>query len=207
MDKADLYRAIVRATAARSPSDTLGNGLFAAAKGAFQAGRLEEAGRLAQEFTRGFSRNLHVDDALEMTLWIRDYRDFDGQPLIGYARALAHREAGRPDSAAAAARETLRRYPGAGVRDHLRILLAEVARDRGDHAEALAQALAVADSTSKSRLAPRALQLAGEEAIAAGQGLARALRYYQEILERYPDSPLAPEVRAQILEMRRRLQL
>ena len=85
--------------------------------------------------------------------------------------------------------------------------LAELARDRGDHATAMTHALAVADPATQSRLAPAALKLAGDEAIAAGKGQDRALRVYQDLLERYPDSPLAPEVRAQVLDMRKRLQL
>ena len=43
--------------------------------------------------------------------------------------------------------------------------------------------------------------------IGSGQGPDRALKLYQELLERYPNSPLAPEVRAQVLEMRKKLQL
>ena len=43
--------------------------------------------------------------------------------------------------------------------------------------------------------------------IASGQGQDRALKIYQELLERFPDSPLAPQVRAQVLDMRKRLQL
>jgi hypothetical protein len=69
------------------------------------------------------------------------------------------------------------------------------------------QALAVADSTSKSRLAPAALKLAGDETLAMGQGSEKALKIYQELLERYPDSPLTPGVRSQILDMRKKLQL
>ena len=69
------------------------------------------------------------------------------------------------------------------------------------------RALAVSDPSSKSRLAPTALKLAGDEAIAAGQGQDRALKIYPELLERFPDSPLAPEVRSQVIDMRKRLQL
>jgi TolA-binding protein len=93
------------------------------------------------------------------------------------------------------------------VRYHLQYQLAELARDRGDHAAAVTHALAVADSSSKSRLAPAALKLAGDETIAMGQGPDRALKIYQELLERYPNSPLAPGVRVQVLEMRKKLQL
>jgi TolA-binding protein len=152
-------------------------------------------------------RNLKVNEALELVLLAKNCRDFDYQPLRAYGRVLSLRATARPDSAASVAKATLRDWPGSAVRYHLHYQLADIARERGDHAEAVVQALAVADSTSKSRLAPAALKLAGDETIAMGQGQEKALKIYQELLERYPDSPLAPGVRSQILEMRKKLQL
>jgi TolA-binding protein len=203
----DFYRAIIRATAAHSPADTLGNGLFYVARSEFYACRLDDANRHCQDFTKSYTRNLNVDDALEIILLIRDFRDFEDVPLCSYARALAYRAAGASDSAAAAARVALERFPGAAVRYHLEFQLAELASERGDHQAALRYALAVADTSSKSRLSPEALRLAGDETLASGQSGQAALKYYQALLERYPNSPLAPEVRAQVIDMRKRLQL
>jgi TolA-binding protein len=203
----DVYRAIIRASSANSPGDTLGNGAYAAAKAAFYAGNFDSAGTRAGAFVAYYPRNLSMNDALEMTLLIRNFRDFQDAPLKGYAGVLALREAQHPDSATALAQATLERWPGAHVRYHLRYQLAELAAERGDHATAITQALAVADTSSKSRLAPAALKLAGDESIGMGQGSDKALKLYQELLERYPDSPLAPEVRAQVIEMRKKLQL
>lgn len=203
----DVYRAIIRASSANSPSDTLGNGAYAAAKAAFYAGNFDSAGTRAQAFVASYTRNLSMNDALEMSLLIKNFRDFQDAPLKGYAGVLALREASHPDSAAALAKATLERWPGAHVRYHLHYQLAELAAERGDHATAITQALAVADTSSKSRLAPAALKLAGDESIGMGQGSDKALKLYQELLERYPDSPLAPDVRAQVLEMRKKLQL
>lgn len=204
----DVYRALLRNyPGGRSPADTMGNGLYALARSAFLSGRLEEAMARSVEFTRSYTRNLYLNDALEMTLLIRGFRDFDDQPLRAYGRVLALRDVGQPDSAAAVSRAALERWPGAKIRHHLHFQLAELARDRGDHAGAMTHALAVADPSAKSRLAPAALKLAGDEAIASGQGQDRGLRLYQELLERFPDSPLAPQVRSEVLEMRKRLQL
>ncbi|MGH7680541.1 MAG: tetratricopeptide repeat protein [Candidatus Eiseniibacteriota bacterium] len=203
----DVYKAIIRASSANSPSDTLGNGAYAAAKEAFYAGDFDVAAARAQAFIASNTRNLSMSDALEITLLVRNFRDFQDQPLKGYAGVLALREAGRPDSATVLAQTTLGRWPGARVRYHLHYQLAALAAERGDHATAVTQALVVADTSSMSRLAPAALKLAGDESIGMGQGSDRALKLYQELLERYPDSPLAPEVRAQVLEMRKKLQL
>jgi len=204
----DVYRAILRQyPGGKSPADTLGNGVYFLARDAFYAGKLDEATARASEFTRTYTRNLNLNDALEMTLLIRGFRDFEDQPIKAYGRMLALREAGRADSAAAVGQDALARWPGARIRHHVHFQLAELARDRGDHATAMTHALAVADPATQSRLAPAALKLAGDEAIAAGKGQDRALRIYQDLLERYPDSPLAPEVRAQVLDMRKRLQL
>jgi TolA-binding protein len=120
---------------------------------------------------------------------------------------LAFREAAHPDSASTVASSALTRWPGARIRYHLHYQLAEIARDRGDHTGAIAQALAVADTTSKSRLAPLALKLAGDETLALGQGRERALHIYQELLERFPESPLAAGVRSQVLDLRKAMQL
>ena len=204
----DVYRALLRTyTGGRSPADTMGNGIFTLSRSAFYAGNMQEAMARSVEFTRTYTRNLNLNDALEMQILIRGYRDFDDLPLKAYARMLSLREAGHPDSATAAGKAALEKWPGAKVRHHIHYELAEMARDRGDHATAMTHALAVADPSTKSRLAPAALKLAGDEAVAAGQGQDRALRIYQDLLERYPDSPLAPQVRAQAIEMRKRLQL
>ena len=204
----DVYRALLRNyPGGKSPADTLGNGVYALSRNAFYAGQLQEAMTRSTEFTRTYTRNLNLNDALEMQILIKGYRDFDDLPIQAYARVLSLRETGRPDSAAIAGRAALEKWPGARIRHHIHYQLAELARDRGDHATAMTHALAVADPASKSRLAPAALKLAGDEAIASGQGQDRALRIFQELLERYPDSPLAPQVRAQAIEMRKRLQL
>src|SRR5713101_5584291 len=109
----DVYRAIVRSAEIRSPSDTLGNGLYAAAKRAFYSGNVDEAVARAQEFAKAYSRNLNLNDALEMVLLARGYRDFQDEPLRAYARVLALREGGQPDSASAIAATALGRWPGA----------------------------------------------------------------------------------------------
>ena len=203
----DVYRAILRSGAARAAADTLGDGLYRAALESFYAGKIEEAMVRANEFSRTYVRNLKVNEALEIVLLARNCRDFDYAPLRAYAHVLELRGAGHPDSATAVAKAALTQWPGAAVRYHLHYQIADLARVRGDHAEAVVQALAVADSTSKSRLAPAALKLAGDETIASGQGTDKALKLYQELLERYPDSPLAPGVRSQVLQMRKKLQL
>ena len=204
----DAYRAIVRSSLhPRAPGDTLGDGVFASARAAFYAGEFDTAMARAQRFTSSYMRNLSMNEALQMILLWRGYRDFEDRPLRAYAHVLELRELGKPDSAAAVAQAALTQWPGARVRDHLHMELAEIARDRGDHAAAVTHALAVADTSSHSRLAPAALNLAGDEALAAGQGPEKALHLYQALLERYPESPLATSVRAKIFDLRKRLQL
>ncbi len=199
--------AILEALRLRSPQDTLGNAAYDAARVAFEQGRFDEAVRGLEDFTQRFPRNLQMNDALSLILLIRYNREFKDEPLRIYAAAEAQQRAGRADSAAALAREGLQRYPGARIRDHWSWLLAEAARDRGDHAAAVSFAAAVADTSLKSRLAPYALRLAAEETLAMSGDPTRALHYYQDLLERYPTSPLAPEARARVFELRKKLQL
>ena len=201
------YQDMVRRLMQRGPGDTLGDGEFALAEGSFHAGAFDEAMARYGAFAQRFPRNLRVNQALERLLLIRDGRDFDDGPIRIYARAEAMREEGHPDSAEAALTAGLARYPGARLRSHFRFALAEIARDRGNHAAAIEQALAVADTASSSRLAPAALKLAGDETLAMGGPVPRASGYYQELLERFPDSPLAPAVREQLLLLRKKMQL
>ncbi len=201
------YSDLVRRFTNRGPADTLGDGLFAVAEAAFRAGQFDAATKTYQEFAQRYTRNLAMNDALERVLLIKEMRDFEDEPLRIYARAEGLRQAGEADSAAALLRAGVARYPGARIRWHMRYALAEIARDRGDHAAAIEQALAVADTTSRSRLAPYALKLAGDETLAAGGPPERATGSYQAMLERYPDSPLATGVRARILALRKRAQL
>jgi TolA-binding protein len=203
----DGYPDMIRKLMQRGPADTLGDGLFARADEAFHAGGFDEALRLYAEFAQRYTRNLRMNEALERILLIRDGRDFDDEPLRIYARADGFRRAGHADSAHTLLTAGLARYPGARLRWHFRYALAEIARDRGRHAEAVEQALAVADTSAASRLAPYALKLAGDETLASGGTPERAAAYYQALLERFPDSPLAAGVRAQVLLLRKRMQL
>jgi TolA-binding protein len=206
----DIYRVILGSPLAGSSQDTLGTGNYQNARRLFESGDFDSAAVRFQQFANRFPRNLFVNEALEHVLLIREHRetrDPGFEPLKIYAQAVVCREAGLADSAAALARSGLERYPSARIRYHWRYLLAEIARDQGDHASAIGLALAVADSTSRSRLAPYALKLAGDETLAMGDDPAKALRLYQALLERYPTSPLAPPVRARVLEIRKKLQL
>ena len=203
----DVYGEIVQRLMHRGPADTLGDGLFALAEQSFHEGRFDEATARYGEFAQRFTRNLRVTVALERALMIRDCRDFDDEPLKIYARAEELRLSGQADSAAAALTAGLARYPGARLRWHFRFAIAEIARDKGNHAAAIEQALAVADTSAGSRLAPYALRLAGDETLASGGAPEKAAGYYQALLERFPDSPLAPAVRAQVLLLRKRMQL
>jgi TolA-binding protein len=202
-----LYRALLGNLSINAPQDTLGKGEYEDAHRLFVAGLFDSAAVMFQRFALHRPRNLLVNDAIERVLLIRENREPGDEALKLYARTLALRTAGLADSAAAAARAGLERFPNARVHYHWQYLLAEIARDRGDHPAAIRYALLVADSTSKSRLAPYALKLAGDETVVMGQDPARALRLYQALLERYPASPLAPPVRAQVLEIRKKLQL
>lgn len=201
------YQELVRKLMQRGPGDTLGDGVFATAEGSFHAGAFEEASGRYVDFVQRFPRNLRVNLALERMLLIRDGRDFGEAPLKIYARADRMRSEGRADSAEAALTGGLAQYPGTKLRYHFRFALAEIARDKGNHAAAVEQALAVADTSASSRLAPAALKLAGDETLAAGGPAERASGYYQALLERFPESPLAPAVREHLLQLRKKMQL
>lgn len=201
------YQDMVRRLMQRGPADTLGDALYLLADASFRAGAFDQATKYYSEFAQRYTRNLRMNEALERVLMIRDCRDFDDEPLRIYARAETLRREGKADSAAVALSAGLARYPGARLRWHYRFALAEIARDQGNHALAVEQALAVADTSTGSRLAPYALKLAGDETLAAGGPVERASGYYQAILERYPDSPLAPAARAHVLSLRKKMQL
>lgn len=205
--KQQPYERIVEMLLYHMPQDTVGTADFAKALRACEEGRYDEGMQQLRLFTQQYPRNLLVNEALETILLVRGNREFKDEPLRLYLAAQLARRTGKADSAAVLAREGLSRYPGARLRHHWSYMLAEMARDRGDHAGSIAFALAVADTVAKSRLAPYALRLAAEETLAIGQEPSRALRYYQELLERFPDSPLAPEVRARALVLRKKLQL
>ena len=199
------YQALVRRFGSMSPADSLGDGGYYWAEAAFTAGKFEEASRAYLDFARRYPRNLKTNDALSMTLLIKEARDFEDQPLRLYARARTHRAAGEADSAVALLKSAADRYPGAKVRHHVHLMLAEIAHERGDHSAALRWAVAAADTSGKSRLAPFALRIAAESSMELGEPPQKALAYYKEILERYPRSPIAPEARSRSLEIRKRM--
>ena len=201
------FRQLLGNLSINAPSDTAGEGEYREAGRLFQAGLFDSAAGSYQIFAMKRPRNLLVNDAIEHVLLIRENREPGDEPLKLYAHTMALRSAGLADSAEAAARAGLERYPKAKLRYHWQYLLAQIARERGHHDEAIRFALLVADSTSQSRLAPYALRLAGDETVAMGGDPQKALHYYQAILERYPASPLAPPVRAQVMEIRKKLQL
>ena len=206
-DGKTLYQTLLGDLSIGAPQDTLGGGEYKDASRLFEAGLFDSAAAQFQRFAIHYPRNLLVNDAIERVLLIRENREPGDEALKLYAHTIALRTAGLADSAAAAASAGLARFPNARVRYHWQYLLAEIARERRDHPAAIRFALLVADSTSKSRLAPYALKLAGDETVAMGGDPAVALRLYQALLERYPASPLAPPVRAQVMEIRKKLQL
>jgi TolA-binding protein len=199
------YQMLVRRFQTMSPADSLGNGAYRLAETAFTSGKFDDAGKGYLDFARRYPRNLRVNDALSTMLLIKEARDFEDQPLLLYARGRAFREAGQPDSAVAVLTVAAQRYPGAKVRDHVRLMLAEIAQARGDHAHALQWAVAAADTAGKSRLAPYALKIAAESSLALGEPPQKALGYYKAILEKYPQSPVTPEARSRALAIRKRM--
>jgi len=203
----DVYHTLLGSLSINAPQDSLGRGEYEEARRLFETGLFDSAAVQFQRFALHYPRNLLVNDAIERVLLIRDNREPGDEALKLYAHTLALRTSGLADSAASAARSGLERFPNARIRYHWQYLLAEIARERGDHPTAIRWALLVADSTSKSRLSPYALKLAGDETVAMGEDPAKALRLYQALLERYPASPLAPPVRAQVMEIRKKLQL
>lgn len=205
-DKDSYVHSLLGGLSINAPSDTVGSGEYETARRLFETGLFDSAAVTFQRFAVHYPRNLLLNDAIERVLLIRENREQD-QALQLYAHTLALRSAGMPDSAVEAARAGLARFPSARIRYHWEYFLAQDARERGNHPEAIRFALLVADSTSKSRLAPYALKLAAEETFAMGEDPAKALRFYQALLERYPTSPLAPPVRARVLELRKKLQL
>ena len=199
------YQALVRRFGTMSPADSMGEGAYRWADAAFAAGKFDDASKGYLDFARRYPRNLKVNDALSATLLIKEARDFEDQPLLLYARGRAFRAVGKPDSAVAVLTAAAQRYPGAKVRHHVHLMLAEIERSRGDHAAALRWAVAGADTTGKNRLAPFALRIAAESSIDLGEPPQKALAYYKEILERYPRSPVTPEARSRSLEIRKRM--
>lgn len=199
------YQALVRRFGTMSPADSMGSGAYRWADAAFAAGKFDDASKGYFDFARRYPRNLQVNDALSMTLLIKEARDFEDQPLLLYARGRAYRVAGRTDSATVVLTTAEQRFPGAKVRHHVHFMLAELARDKGDHAAALRWAVEAADTTGKNRLAPFALQIAAESSMELKEPPQKALAYYKEILERYPRSPVAPEARMRALEIRKRM--
>jgi TolA-binding protein len=199
------YQVLVQRFGKGSPADSMGDGAYRWADAAFTAGKFDLAGTGYVDFARRYPRNLKVSEALTVMFLIKEARDFEDQPLLLYARARALRAAGKNDSAVVALTAVAQRFPGAKVRHHVHLMLAEIARDRGDHAAALRWAVAGADTTGKNRLAPFALQIAAESSMQLGEPPQKALAYYKEILERYPRSPVTPEARARSLEIRKRM--
>jgi tetratricopeptide (TPR) repeat protein len=199
------YQMLVRRFQTMSPADTMGDGAYRLAETAFTSGKFEDAGKAYFEFARRYPRNLLVNDALSTMLLIKEARDFEDQPLLLYARGRAYRNAGQPDSAVAVLTRAAERFPGAKVRGHVRLMLAEMAQERGDHAHALQWAVAAADTAAKSRLTPYALKIAAESSLALGEPPQRALAYYKTILEKYPQSPITPEARSRALAIRKRM--
>ncbi|HEU4724044.1 MAG TPA: tetratricopeptide repeat protein [Candidatus Eisenbacteria bacterium] len=199
------YQALVRRFGTMSPADSMGDGAYQWAEAAFKAGKFDEASKAYGDFARRYPRNLKVNDALSLTLLIKEARDFEDQPLLLFARGRAYRDGGKVDSAITMLTAAAQRFPGAKVRHHVHLMLAEMARDRGDHASALRWAVAGADSVGRNRIAPFALRIAAESSMDLGEPPQKALAYYKEILERYPRSPIAPEARARSLEIRKKM--
>ena len=203
----DVYRTIIRAAGIRSPA-TRSNSVYAAAKEAFYAGKIDEAIASAAEFTKSYTRNLNMtNDALELVLLTRGFRDFRTSRCAPRPGHLAVREAGTARFRVGAGRANPRAL--AGRKNPISPSLPDrrarprSRRSRGGGHPRDGGGRFIVEEPARARRA----EAGGDETLALGQGRDRALKLYQELLERFPDSPLAPGVRSQVLEMRKGMQL
>ena len=186
---------------------------FALAEARFYAADFEQAFELYDEFANRYFRDKNTNDALE-----RIYLLESGSPLGGgvqrapgleaLARGLYAENRSLWEVAADLARDAeaearLAEQVESPVRAHAILLLSRAEEMRGFPEAALAAALQMAESLPEARLAPVGRKRAGDLYMDQGQ-LDEALYQYEELVSRYPDSWLAPEVRRLITELRGR---
>jgi TolA-binding protein len=168
----------------------------------FFAARFDTAAAGYRQFATLHSRGFLTNDAIGRLLLIDENSDAGGKPLALYAEAARAARAGRPDSAAAALRLALDRYPGVALEDDLHFALGEVSLELGAADEGLRHFAVVADSMPDSPLAAAALLRIGGYQGTAGRDKKAATAAYERLLERFPEAVEAGEARERLEHLR-----
>ncbi len=173
---------------------------FQACEARFFAGAFDSAGGGYDAFARAYPGSAHANDALERAYLIES--GGPGAPgLAAFADASRLARIGRTDEALARAREAETASVGGPAWSHAGLLVASLLETKGRLAEAAAKARAVAETVPDDRLAPTARRRAGDLLLAGGDQPG-ALTQYEELLDHYPRSWLAPETRRRVQALR-----
>jgi len=173
---------------------------FQACEARFFAGAFDSAGPGYDAFARAHAGSPHANDALERAYLIES--GGPGAPgLAVFADASRLARAGHTEEALARAREAESASLGAPAWAHAGLLVASLLETKGLLAEAAAKARAVAETAPDDRLAPTARRRAGDLLLAAGD-TPGALAQYEDLLDRYPRSWLAPDTRRRVQALR-----
>ncbi len=173
---------------------------FQACEARFFAGDFDSAGAGYDAFARAYPGSPHANDALERAYLIES--GGPGAPgLAAFADASRLARIGRADEALARASEAEMASVGGPAWSHAGLLVAGLLETKGRLAEAATKARAVAETVPDDRLAPTARRRAGDLLLAGGDR-AGALTQYEELLDRYPRSWLAPETRRRVQALR-----
>jgi tetratricopeptide (TPR) repeat protein len=165
----------------------------------FFDGRYDSAAFYLQKVMVDFPRGYFVNDALRITLAIRDVEG-NTEPLGRYARALQMEYRGKTDSAVGSYRE-LAGEDGSVLGDIALYRIMQLELGRGDSASALEAAARLDEEYPESYYRPLGLKLKADILAEDAQTIGEAKEIYRQILESFADYPFAREVRERLREL------
>lgn len=193
------------AIAAESPrEEAKERAAFEKAELLFYQGKVSEASAEYYALAERFRTGQLVDDALDRIFLIEENGEGGDALLAIFGEAEYRARVGDPDGAVARLQRIVAENPGEVILDDARFRIGAILASSGRAAEA-AQALhALAMDLPESKYAPRAFRRAGDLWREIGRP-EEALREYQQLFGKYPQSLDADEVRATAEDLRRKV--
>jgi tetratricopeptide (TPR) repeat protein len=169
----------------------------------FFNGELDSAAAAYGELIESFPAGELANDALDRIFLFNENFENEGEALHAMGRLAWLEARGRLADALALGDSLLTTYEGAPIHDDLLYDVGKLRADAGEPARAVDALEALYVRYPESKLAPRALKLKGEIHEGTLSDPATALTTFEYLLDRYPETIEAAEVRPHVSRLRK----
>jgi TolA-binding protein len=176
--------------------------IFALAESYYYEQDFESALENYQKLAQDFPKSHLINDAAGRQMLIQNGRDFDGIPLKLYASAEVLVLDSRYDEALKLFSGIISTYPKSQMVSYAQLKIAEIYAQKGEAGRAVIEYQNLSRLSPDSAFNPEAQMRIGEIYAETLSDRDKALKYYEQVLQKYASSPMVEEARRKIEELR-----